>query len=46
MLFVELFSSEIFRDLMCFIKVYLIFGFGSKFCFSALVSLSFGDSAC
>ncbi len=31
---------------MCFISVDLIFGFGSKFCFSALVSLSFGDSAC
>ncbi len=35
-------SAEIFRDLMCFISVDFIFG--CKFCFSALVSLSFGDS--
>ncbi len=31
---------------MCFILVDLNFGFGCKFCFSALVSLSFGDSTC
>ncbi len=39
-------SAEIFRDLMCFISVDFIFSFGCKFWFSALVSLSFGDSTC
>ncbi len=31
---------------MCFISVGLNFGFGVKFYFSALVSLSFSDSTC
>ncbi len=39
-------SAEILRDLMCFISVDFIFSFGCKFCFSAFVSLSFGDSTC